>query len=84
MGVADSGWGWGTKFFDYDHDGDEDLYAVNGVEPDQVLFGDVQQDEDNFFYKNLFMEGTESFVNWSVESKTNELANARGLEDESQ
>ena len=80
MGVADTGWGWGTKFFDCDHDGDEDLYAVNGVEPDQVLFGDVQEDVNNFFFKNLFMEGTESFVDWSVASKTDELANARGLE----
>ena len=80
MGVADTGWGWGTKFFDCDHDGDEDLYAVNGVEPDQVLFGDVQEDVNNFFFKNLFMEGMEGFVDWSVESKTDELANARGLE----
>jgi len=29
-GVADSGWGWGAKFLDYDRDGWQDLYVVNG------------------------------------------------------
>ncbi|MCH8043723.1 MAG: CRTAC1 family protein [Planctomycetes bacterium] len=29
-GVRDVGWGWGTAFFDYDNDGDEDLIATNG------------------------------------------------------
>jgi enediyne biosynthesis protein E4 len=26
----DTGWGWGAKFFDYDNDGWQDLYVVNG------------------------------------------------------
>ena len=29
-GVRDAGWGWGTVFFDYDHDGRLDLAATNG------------------------------------------------------
>ena len=29
-GVRDSGWSWGTSFFDYDNDGDKDLIATNG------------------------------------------------------
>ncbi len=81
MGIANTGWGWGTKFFDCDHDGDEDLYAVNGVEEKGgVLEGVVQEDEPNFFYKNLQMEGTSGFQNWSVESQTDAIAKARGLE----
>jgi hypothetical protein len=30
MGVHDTGWGWGAKFFDYDNDGWLDLYVMNG------------------------------------------------------
>lgn len=26
----DGGWGWGSKFMDFDNDGDLDIYAVNG------------------------------------------------------
>ncbi|MBI3935329.1 MAG: CRTAC1 family protein [Acidobacteria bacterium] len=29
-GTFDTGWGWGGKFFDYDNDGWQDLYVVNG------------------------------------------------------
>lgn len=36
-GLRDGGWGWGTVFFDYDNDGDPDLFMENGWE------GDVSQ-----------------------------------------
>jgi hypothetical protein len=29
-GTHDTGWGWAGKFFDYDNDGWQDLYVVNG------------------------------------------------------
>jgi hypothetical protein len=29
-GTYDTGWGWAGKFFDYDNDGWQDLYVVNG------------------------------------------------------
>lgn len=79
-GVDNTGWGWGTKFFDYDHDGDEDLYATNGVPSSEYFWDFVQQDENNFFFKNMRKEGTESFIDWSVESGADGAANGRGLE----
>ncbi len=80
MGVENTGWGWGTHFLDYDHDGDEDLFAVNGVVSKQYIGGEEQQDEPNFFYKNTLVEGTEGFIDWTTETETGELERARGLE----
>jgi hypothetical protein len=30
LNLCDAGWAWGGKFFDYDNDGDLDLYVANG------------------------------------------------------
>ena len=80
-GVHDTGWGWGTHFFDCDHDGDEDLAAVNGVVPDQYIEGQLQTDVQNYFFKNRLIEtGNATFMNWSAQSHTNGDKRARGLE----
>jgi hypothetical protein len=80
VGVDNTGWGWGTQFFDCDHDGDEDLVVVNGVEEKQSIGGVIQEDVDNFFFRNMIMEGGEGFVDYSKESGANGSARARGLE----
>ena len=80
-GVWDTGWGWGTHFFDFDHDGDEDLAAVNGVVSKQYIEGVEQTDVENFFFKNMLIEGgMPTFIDHSSETKTNGEARARGLE----
>lgn len=35
-GYAYTGWSWDADFFDFDNDGDEDLYCVNGMNPYSV------------------------------------------------
>jgi enediyne biosynthesis protein E4 len=30
-GLSSTGWAWGASFFDFDNDGDDDLYVVNGM-----------------------------------------------------
>lgn len=77
-GVENTGWGWGTHFLDYDHDGDEDLAAVNG--PIDKVNQVVQPDINNFFFKNLLQQGEMRFEDWSVSSGTDGLAKGKGLE----
>lgn len=77
-GVDNTGWGWGTTFLDYDHDGDEDLAAVNG--PIDELFGEVQPDIDNVLFKNMLLEEDMHFNNISVETGFLGKAKSKGLE----
>lgn len=69
--VGNGHWGWGTRLFDADHDGDEDLYLVNG-------FGDLRY--PNKFFKNMQVEGQPFFTDWSAESQTADEAQGMSLE----
>lgn len=78
LGVDNTGWGWGTSFLDYDHDGDEDLAAVNG--PIDKLYGDQQPDIDNFFFKNMLVEASMRFEDISAASGFTGKAKGKGME----
>ncbi len=80
MGVTNSGWGWGTQFLDYDHDGDEDLYAVNGVVEEYLIEISEQGEVNNFLFKNTLMEGVDGFLDVSAQTGTGDTAKSRGLE----
>ncbi len=77
-GVENTGWGWGTHFLDFDHDGDEDLAAVNG--PIDDLYDVVQPDIDNFLFKNMLLEENMYFKDISAESGFLGKAKSKGLE----
>ncbi|MFY0598362.1 MAG: VCBS repeat-containing protein [Cyclobacteriaceae bacterium] len=70
-GVEVGHWAWGTCFFDADHDGDEDLYIVNGFQ---------SLSYKNKFYKNLNVEGVDYFKDWSEQSLTD--GDAHGMSAE--
>lgn len=70
LGIDNTGWGWGTRFFDADHDLDEDLYVVNGFDS-PIAAGDV-----NKFFEN----DNGRFTEVSSGSDLNSLAQGMGLE----
>ncbi|MBO6575206.1 MAG: CRTAC1 family protein [Rhodothermales bacterium] len=47
-GVQDAGWAWGVEFFDADHDGDLDLYVVNGFPTDPATNRFFERDGAGF------------------------------------
>ncbi len=71
LGVGNGHWAWGTCFFDADHDGDEDLYMVNG-------WGSLNY--KNKFFKNMLQEGENIYQDWSDPAACD--GNANGMSTE--
>lgn len=71
FGVRETGWSWGTKFVDFDLDGDEDLIVVNGFEFGSFGFGDENNAENNFYFENNLSQGSVGFTDVSVSSGFN-------------
>ena len=67
LNVGNTGWAWGTKFSDFDLDGDEDLFVVNGFDFEN------RSTEPNFYFRNLTVQGEETFEDASAELGLNEL-----------
>ncbi|WP_296385952.1 FG-GAP-like repeat-containing protein [Winogradskyella sp.] len=66
LNVGNTNWAWGTKFSDFDLDGDEDLFVTNGY-----LF-EGRSKEPNFYFRNLTVQGQETFEDASAELGLNE------------
>lgn len=88
-GFSSTGWAWGANFLDFDNDGDDDLYCVNGMN-EYAVYSDtpyytkvfkekrkitlpVYEKESNVFFVN---EGGK-LLNQSKESGTDWLGNSR-------
>jgi ASPIC and UnbV/FG-GAP-like repeat len=57
--MLNTGWAWDNIFADFDLDGDEDLFIVNGFS--------LTGPQKNRYFKNLFNEGKDSFLDASDE-----------------
>lgn len=70
LGIENTGWGWGARFFDTDHDMDEDLYVVNGFD------SPIAEGDRNHFFR--YQNGR--FEDVSEEVGLNDIAWGMGLE----
>ncbi len=60
-----AGWAWDVSFSDFDLDGDEDLYIVNG-------FSGTSYNDNNRYFESLYANGDKKFVDASSKSKLGE------------
>lgn len=70
-GVELAGWGWGTEFFDYNNDGWEDLFVVNGYFESSI--------DSNRFFKNISTPDSIAFVEVAEELGINDVAESRSF-----
>lgn len=56
-GIQNTGWAWENIFADFDLDGDEDLFVVNGYS--------LTGPQKNRYFKNQHMQGTDGFTDVS-------------------
>lgn len=68
MGVDRAGWAWDASFSDFDLDGDEDLFVVNGF-----AYGGTTSDYNKYF-ENSFANGEYKFIDSSNKTNLGELA----------
>lgn len=64
--LRDTGWAWDNIFADFDLDGDEDLFIVNGFK--------LTGPQNNFYFKNLLNEGQDAFEDISAEIGLNDTS----------
>lgn len=62
--MRNTGWAWDNIFADFDLDGDEDLFIVNGFS--------ISGPQSNNYFKNLFNEGQDGFADASSEVNLND------------
>lgn len=65
--IPATGWAWGTRFADFDLDGDDDLIVVNGFEFQE------RSTERNRYFKNMAIEGQSRFTDVSASVNFNDL-----------
>jgi len=76
-GVRDGGWGWGSEFFDYDNDGDQDLIMTNGIVLDPISTDDKYNNDPTTLWQN---NGNGTFTNVTgAASGINDNGSGKGL-----
>jgi len=76
LNVLKTYWAWDARFTDFDLDGDEDLFVLNGYEIDNTSFPGLNQ---NFYFENQYVQGQINFIDKSVDVGVHESSNSLSM-----